>query len=338
MIYFLDKSRAVRAGLLAALLLATCSPQAASAKGHPAGTTDAELVRSLRGFQSGTAEVNGIRLHYVSGGTGTPLILLPGWPETWWQYHKIMPLLAQHFHVLSVDIRGMGLSSKPADGYDKKTMARDIYELVRQLGYDKVDIAGHDIGAMVAFAYAAQFPQATLKLAMLDVPHPDDSWTKIPLLPGVGKFGTKIDATHPPYPWFFAFQQVKGLPERLLEGRTAIYLNFCLDYLTKDSASIDALDRKVYAAGYSVRAGDAWFQAFPQDVLDLKQYPKLQMPVLGLASVNFFDGLKASLELVASNVRMVTVENSGHFFPEEQPEVTAQDLTDFFAGPSQSKL
>jgi pimeloyl-ACP methyl ester carboxylesterase len=86
-----------------------------------------------------------------------------------------MPLLARHFHVVSVDIRGMGLSSKPADGYDKQNMAKDIYELVRHLGYDKVDIAGHDIGAMVAFAYAAQFPQATLKLAMLDVPHPDES-------------------------------------------------------------------------------------------------------------------------------------------------------------------
>jgi pimeloyl-ACP methyl ester carboxylesterase len=217
------------------------------AQAHPYGATNAELVRSLKGSQSGDAQVNGVHLHYVAGGIRTPLILLPGWPETWWQYHKIMPLLAQHFHVVSVDIRGMGLSSKPADGYDKRTMAKGIYELVRHLGYDKVDIASHDIGAMVAFAYAAQFPQATLKLAMLDVPHPDDSWMKIPLLPGLGKFGAKIDDTHPPYPWFFAFQQLRGLPERLLDGRTAIYLNFCLDYLTKDSASIDAHDREVSA-------------------------------------------------------------------------------------------
>ena len=154
---------------------------------------------------------------------------------------------------------------------------------------------------------------------------------KIPMLPRVGSFGTKIDDMHPAYPWFFAFQQVKGLPERLLEGRTDIYLNFCLDYLTKDSASIDAFDRKTYATEYSVRSGDAWFQAFPQDVLDARQYPKLEMPVLGLASINY-EGLKASLAPKASNVRMVKVENSGHFFPEEQPEVTARELTDFFTG------
>jgi pimeloyl-ACP methyl ester carboxylesterase len=324
-------STAARVGLLAAILLTIVRLHDAAAQERPSGTTDAELVRSLKGFHSGDGEVNGIHLHYVAGGTGTPLILLPGWPETWWQYHKIMPLLARHFHVVSVDIRGMGLSSKPVDGYDKKTMAKDIHELVRHLGYDKVDIAGHDIGSMVAFAYAAQFPQATLKLAMMDVPHPDDGWMKIPLLPQVGRFGAKIDDLHPAYPCFFAFQQVKGLPERLLEGRTDIYLNFCVDYLTKDSASIDAFDRKVYTTHYSVRAGDSWFQAFPQDVLDAKQYPKLEMPVLGLASINY-EGLKASLEPKASDVRMVKVDNSGHFFPEEQPEATAKALTDFFKG------
>src|SRR5271155_3857388 len=146
-----------------------------------------------------------------------------------------------------------------------------LAKLVRHLGYDKVDIAGHDIGAMVAFAYAAQYPQATRKLVVLDVPPPDDAWMKIPMLPEVGKFGTEIDDAHPGYPWFFAFHQVKGLPERLLAGRTDIYLNFCLDYLTKDSGSIDAFDRKVYATEYSV---------------------------------------KASLAPKASNVRMVKVDNS----------------------------
>ncbi len=154
---------------------------------------------------------------------------------------------------------------------------------------------------------------------------------KIPMLPEVGRFGTKIDDAHPGYPWFFAFHQVKGLPERLLAGRTDIYLNFCLDYLTKDSGSIDAFDRKLYVTEYSVRDGDAWFQAFPQDVLDAKQYQKLEMPVLGLASIDY-EWLKASLAPKASNVRMVKVDNSGHFFPEEPPEVTARELTDFLTG------
>ena len=167
------------------------------------------------------------------------------------------------------------------------------------------------------------YPSALRFRRYRDAPHP---------AAGGGKIRRENRRYPPPLPRFFAFQQVKGLPERILAGRTEFYLNFCLDYLTKDSASIDALDRKVYARGYSVRSGDAWFQAFPQDVLDLKQYSKLEMPVLGLASVNFFEGLKASLEPVASNVRMMKVENSGHFFPAEQPQVTAQDLTNFFAG------
>jgi len=117
-------SRASRVRLPVAIPLAISDSHDASGQEHPSGTTNAELVRSLEGFQSGIAEINGIHLRYVAGGTGTPLNLLPGWPETWWQYHKIMPSLALHFHVVSVDIRGMGLSSKPADGYDKKTMAK----------------------------------------------------------------------------------------------------------------------------------------------------------------------------------------------------------------------
>jgi pimeloyl-ACP methyl ester carboxylesterase len=100
--------------------------------------------------------VNGVLLHYVEGGSGEPLLLLPGWPETWWSYHKVMPELARHFHVISVDIRGMGSSSKPDSGCDEKTMAADVAALVDHVGYSKVNVAGHDIAAMLAFAFAAQ--------------------------------------------------------------------------------------------------------------------------------------------------------------------------------------
>ncbi len=225
-----------------------------------------------------------------------------------------MPPLAKQFHVVSVDMRGMGLSSKPDDGYDTKTMAKDIYALVRHLGYDKVDIAGHDTGAAVAFAYAALYPQATRKLAIMDVPHPDETWMQIPMLPAAGKFGTKIDDWRPGYVWWFAFQQVKGLPECLLEGRIDIYINFCLDYLTKDSSSIDELDRRVYVSEYSVRASDAWFQAVPQDALDVKQFPKLEMPVLGLGSIGY-DWLKASLAPKATHARIGKIEKQLPFLP-----------------------
>ena len=172
---------------------------------------------------------------------------------------------------------------------------------------------------------------------MMDVPHPDDFFMAMPLLPQVGKFGEKIDGGHPGYPWWFAFHQVKGLPERLLKGRMNVYQDFLLDYLTKDSRSISAFDRSVYHAAYrspdAIRAGDAWYQTFSQDVIDAKAYPKLTMPILGLGSTGY-DWLKASLIPKGTNVKLLKIDNSGHFFPEEQPRVTAQRLLDFFAAPS----
>ena len=135
--------------ILATVLAALAFSAEASAKTHHAGAksynvSDAALVKTLPGFNSSFATVNGIRLHYVAGGEGDPVFLLPGWPETWWSYHKIMPELAKRHRVISIDLRGMGSSDKPAGGYDKKSTAGDISELVRQLGYKQVDVIGHD--------------------------------------------------------------------------------------------------------------------------------------------------------------------------------------------------
>jgi pimeloyl-ACP methyl ester carboxylesterase len=323
-----------------ALVIGLGSASVAAAQTATKGNTkassdvsDAAIVRSLPGFENGHANVNGTQLHYVAGGKGAPLVLLPGWPETWWEFHSIMPTLANRYHVIAVDLRGMGGSSKPQSGYDKKNMAEDIYQLVRVLGYDQVNVAGHDIGSMVAFSFAANHPEATLKVALLDVPHPDEFFSEIRMLPEPEKFGAKIDDEHPGYPWWFAFHQVKGLPEQVLQGRFSIYQNFLIDYLLKDSKSIGPRDRAIYAAAYSstdaIRAGDAWYQSFPQDVVDSKTYKKLEMPVLGLGSTGY-GWLKAAVTPKASDFRLVKVENSGHFMQEEQPEFVAKSLVEFF--------
>lgn len=293
--------------------------------------SDAALVASLPGFESGFAQVNGVRLHYVAGGSGDPVFLLPGWPQTWWAYHKMMPELAGRYRVISVDIRGMGASEKPADGYDKKTMARDIYELVRHLGYEEAVIVGHDIGAQVAFAFAANHPEATRKLVLLDVAHPDEDLLKWPLLPVHGTFGDKIDPKHP-YAWWFAFHQVKGLPEDLLEGRAHIEHEWFFRYLAFDEGAIGPLDRAVYAQAYNgrddIRAGNAWYQAFTQDVIDYKSYGKLDMPVLALGGPGY-DWLKATLPIKATDLRVEPVPGSGHFIPEEKPDVANRMIIDF---------
>ncbi|WP_205927590.1 alpha/beta fold hydrolase [Rhizobium sp. P40RR-XXII] len=275
--------------------------------------------------------MNGITLHYVIGGQGSPVVLLPGWPETWWSWHKIMPGLAKSHTVISLDIRGMGQSDKPTEGYEKKVLASDVHELVKALGYKKADVVGHDIGSMVAFAYAANFPDATGKVVMLDVPHPDAELAKWPLLPTVGTFGDRIDENHA-YPWWFAFHQVKGLPEDILEGRQEIEQKWFFRYLMKDESKIDARDRAVYAAAYAsrdaIRAGNAWYQAFPQDILDDGIYAKLEMPVLALGGPGYV-WLKTTLERKATDLKAFKIADSGHFIAEEQPEETLKYITDF---------
>jgi pimeloyl-ACP methyl ester carboxylesterase len=333
---------AVLASALAALALALSLPglasgqqaKAAAPKNVPVAKTavsDAALVKSLPGFKNGYADVGGIRLHYVIGGKGQPLVLLPGWPETWWAFHKMMPALAEHYTVVSVDLRGMGASSKPTDGYDKKTMARDVYEMVKSLGYNKASVAGHDIGSAVAFSYGANFPQATNKIVMLDVPHPDESLLSFPLLPAHNTFGDKIDPAHP-YPWWFAFHQVKGLPEKMLAGRIRVEQDWFFKYLLLDEASVNAHDRAVYEKAYNsadaIRAGNAWYQAFTQDVIDSKGYGKLSMPILAMGGPGY-EWMKAVLGQKATDLTAVKVENSGHFVQEEQPEFVTRTMINF---------
>lgn len=297
----------------------------------PSQITDAALVQSLPGFREGSAEVNGISLHYVAGGEGPPVFLLPGWPQTWWEWHRLMPELARTHRVVSIDLRGMGASDRPAAGYEKKSMASDIHALAKALGYDKVDLVGHDIGSMVAFAYAANYPEATGKVVMMDVPHPDASLTSWTLLPAVGAFRDKADAQHA-YPWWFAYHQVKGLPEELGAGKAAVTQKWFFHYLMQDDSKLDARDRAVYAAHYDsadqIRAGDAWYQAFPQDILDGESYPKVTAPILALGGPGYA-WMKASLAMHASAVTLVQVPDTGHFIPDEQPALTFAQVSGF---------
>jgi pimeloyl-ACP methyl ester carboxylesterase len=315
----MDRRSLLTVGAATAALAATGA--GASAQAAPA-SSDAELARLL-GFRSAFAEVNGTRLHYVSGGKGSPLILLGGWPQTWWQFHKIMPALAEHYRVIVVDIRGMNLSGKPASGYDKKTMARDIYELTKKLGYAQVDIAGHDIGAMVAHSFAANYPHAIRKLALLDVPHPDESLYELTLLPRPGQF----------HLWWFAFNQVAQLPEQLLAGRFRPLVDHLCGLMLVDPRAISERDRAIYANAYSspdaIRASNGWYQTFGQDIIDLKTYPRLTLPVLGLASDTSYDYLAVPLRRQAVDVRLERITGSGHYLAEEQPDAVVGHLRKF---------
>ncbi|SHL93844.1 alpha/beta fold hydrolase [Chitinophaga sp. CF418] len=293
--------------------------------------SDEALVKQLPGFRNGYATVNGIRIHYVIGGAGKPLLLLSGWPQTWWSFHKMMPALQQHYTVIAVDYRGMGASGRPADGYDKKTVAGDIAALLQSLGYQQAFVAGHDIGAQVAFSLAANHSGLVEKLIMIDVPHPDETFAAIPMLPAAGTPTDKLDPARP-YVWWFAFNQLHGLPEALLAGHAAVFQQAVFHYLLKNDSAMSAFDHAVYAAAYNtpdaIRAGNAWYQAFTTDIEDYKHYDKLTMPVLALGGPGY-EWLRYTLPKKAVDVTFVKVENSGHFVPEEQPVIAVDAIVRF---------
>lgn len=304
-------------------VLAAPSEPAATPAGPEAAYTDAELIKRLPGFTNHYATVNGARLHYVEGGSGRSLVCLPGWPQTWYSFHPVAPALAQHYRVIIVDIRGMGSSDKPAGGYDKKTMAQDIYALVQHLGLGKVALLGHDIGGMVATSFAFNYPEATEKLIVADGSHPTEGMRYMSMLPAPGAFEEKMDG-HQPYVWWMAFNQVKGLPEKLLAGRFQHLLDYLFAYVMLDESKMSAFDRAVYAAAYnqpeSIRAATAWYQALGQDMADAQAYAPLTMPVLGIGSYVAYENMQQSLPAIAQNVQVVGLLDSGHYMFEEKPD------------------
>jgi len=227
----------------------------------------------------------------------------------------------------------MGESDRPAGGYDKKTMAQDVSDLVKILGFEKVNIAGHDIGGQVVYSFVANYPDQSIRAAMMDVVHPDDSFYKIPMVPEEGQFAEDVDDRHPKFPWWIAFNQVRGLPEQALEGRFHFLQDWIFDYALRDKTSISIKDRAVFKEAYksrdAIRASNAWYQAFPRDILDARAYGRIQVPLLALGATGY-DGMKRSLSAKVENLHLVRVEDSGHFIVEEQPEFVTAQLVEFF--------
>src|SRR6478735_4268320 len=185
-------------------------------------------------FSHHTASVNGIQLHYVIGGHGDPVVLLHGWPETWYEWHLVMPALAKNYTVIAPDLRGLGDSSKPPTGYDGKTVAEDIHQLVTHLGFKTIFLVGHDIGTQVAYSYAAAHPTEVKRLAVMELPIP--GFTP-PRLEG------KI--------WWFIFHQTPDVPEALVQGNEMMYLSWFFRGLTYNPSAITQADIDEYVSHYS---------------------------------------------------------------------------------------
>jgi pimeloyl-ACP methyl ester carboxylesterase len=189
------------------------------------------------------------------------------------------------------------------------------------------DEAKHDLASNVVTSDIA------IRAVMMDVVHPDDFFYKIPMLPEEGKFGEKEDDRHPKFPWWIAFNQVRGLPGQALEGRFHFVQDWVFDYALKDKNSISIEDRAVFKEAYksreAIRASNAWYQAWPRDILDARAYGEIQVPLLALGATGY-DGMKSSLSAKVVNLHLVRVEDSGHFVVEEQPEFVTAQLLEFF--------
>ncbi len=308
------------------LLTATATAGLLTATGLPAHATP---PARLPGFRHGYATVGGVRLHYVEGGHGDPVVLLPGWPRTWWEFRKVMPALARQRRVITVELRGMGASAKPEAGYDKKTMAADVAALLTRLGHRRVDVVGSDIGAMVAFSMAANHPDLVRTVTLLDVAHPEESWYEMPLLPEPGETF---------HLWWFAFNQVRGLPEQLLTGRARALVDHLCELMLVNPDAVPDRDRAIFAAAYdtpdAIRAGNGWYQTFGQDIADDRGYAPVAAPLLAITNPAQYDYLRDLLPRKAKSAEVVRVDGTGHYVVEERPEDVLRLLAERLPQPS----
>ena len=273
-----------------------------------------------------TAALDDVTLHYVIAGSGDPVVLLHGWPQTWYEWRYIIPALADRYTVIAPDMRGIGDSSRPVAGYDKRTIANDLYQLVRKLGFEKVFLVGHDWGGPVAYAYACAHPDDVRRLAILDVTIPGEGWENIRQINRRGGI------------WHLAFHSVRDLPEALVAGRERLYLSWFYRSVAYDPSAISEADIDEYARCYSapgaMRAGFEYYRAIFADVDHNKENAKtkLKMPVLALGGERGFHVLPLrSMKELAEDVRGGVVERSGHWIAEERPEYLIDQLTTFFA-------
>ncbi len=275
------------------------------------------------GFTERFAKVNGVRLRYLVGGQGSAVVLLHGYAQTGHMWRPIMPLLAKRHTVVVPDLRGAGGSAKPPSGYDKKSMAVDIHELTASLELDRVRIVGHDIGLMVAYAYAAQFPEVTERVVLMDAFLPGiGSWKNVWLLRDL---------------WHFHFYG--DVPLALVKGRERTYLeHFWNDFAADRTRSVPEADRRFYARAYAqpgaMRAGFEYFRNLERDAEDFARLAskRLSMPMLVLPGEKAGGGfLIEQAKLVASDVRGQVVKGAGHWLMEEAPDTVIPAIRDFVA-------
>lgn len=292
----------------------------------------AEIDQQLMTWHSAQVE-EGVRIRYGIAGSGPKtMLLIHGYPETAIAWSKVVPLLVEAgYRVVTPDYRGAGGSSKPTDGYDKMTLAADLAAVLDAAGLEgPVTVVGHDIGLMIGYAFARQFPEQTSGFVAIDAPLPgNDDFDMISAEGGI---------------WHFHFQQAVDIPEALTAGRERYYLEYFWNNFIYDTGAINEASKDAYVAAYSapggLRARFELYRSFPQDAEDnriaLERDGKIEMPVLAIAGeVSPVAAIiESTMQDVASDVTKDIIPESGHWVADENPEALADALIEF-AGPAQ---
>ena len=277
------------------------------------------------GAESKFAEVNGIRMHYVQMGEGPLLVLLHGWPQTWYEWAEVMPPLAEHFTVVAPDLRGVGKTERTADGYDKETISKDVAALIEHLNGDEpAVVVAHDMGGKAAIVLALTEPERVRKLVLIDC-----------MPPGTENMDVARGGL-----WHYGFHIAPDIPEMLTEGREREYLTAMMKLLSggKEVMTDEAIDEYVeaYASPGGMTAGFNYYRALLEDAdfvssLSSKQ---LTMPVLTIGGEHSVaDHLYKALEGRSDDITNRIAEGSGHYVPEEMPEFTVEQIVSFAAAP-----
>jgi pimeloyl-ACP methyl ester carboxylesterase len=278
----------------------------------------------LKGFLHRLVLVGDVNIHAVIGGEGPPVVLLHGFPQTWWGWRKVMPMLARRHTVVAVDLRGAGHSDSPQTGFDKASLATDVHGLMAALGFDRYAVCGHDIGAMVALALASTRRDAVSHLAILDAP-----------MPGWSQWEANFSD---PKVWHFGFHMKRDLPERLILGREYDYVSSFIFDRTSDHGAHAVEDIEIFARAFAqpgnTRGSLEWYRTFPIDQCNALVWKRdrLAIPVLALGGEHRYGPkMVTMLEEFASRVSGGSIADCGHWLAEERPRETADALLEFLA-------
>ena len=285
----------------------------------------------LAGFTSTYTDIGDLTVHAVTGGEGPAVVLLHGFAQTWRAWRAVMPALAGRYRVIAPDLRGVGGSTVTVGGFDKRTMAGDVAGLLDSLGIKTAAVVGHDIGGMVAYAFAKNFPSRISKLGIAAVLLPEQAWYQFPLLDSRS-------------PWWFRFHALPRVPERLISASLSFYLDWFFDFHDQgqnyDASGVTAADREAYVQAYSapgaLSAGLGWFRAFPQDITDNDAWLQqpLDVPYLALAEPHVLAPMTEQAARISARHHVAEIAPSGHWVTQQQPGQVTDALIAFLGGDS----